>query len=418
MLRRSIVLSMTLSTILASVASMTTAATDHAAPSGTGAALLEALSRVPGHGGGTRVAGLLPRPGDPCGHPAGCSPAGLHRPRHWPSSRPTTRPPRSGWPPSWAPAAGTWASSAVCRRPTAGPRRSASTCSTWTAISASARRPRMAPSCSGPSIRRPSRTPSRRAATRLPRSGDRHAPLRCRRLRRGDGRGPRHGRPQPALRRRDRPQRAAGRLGQDAILNSADLATLEAMMAAADGEADSLADDPRLPRARPRWRPCGAAHPGHLPAGRHARPRPGHLPAPGRLTGGGHRAADHRAGRDLRADARGGCRGHPRRCDGHRAGRDHRARLSPTKPTRRSRPRSCRDASRDAPGGLVRGAPGRAARRPRRDLGDRVGPAGRGGDIGRGPHRGACSAGRCRRRPGDGRTRRRPATSTASSSTW
>jgi hypothetical protein len=47
MRRRSIVLSMTLSTILASVASMATAAADDPAPSGTGAALLEALARVP-----------------------------------------------------------------------------------------------------------------------------------------------------------------------------------------------------------------------------------------------------------------------------------------------------------------------------------------------------------------------------------
>ena len=39
-----------------------------------------------------------------------------------------------------------------------------------------------------------------------------HAPVRCRRLRVGHGRGPHQGGPQPALRRRDRPQRAVGRL--------------------------------------------------------------------------------------------------------------------------------------------------------------------------------------------------------------
>ena len=47
MLRRSIVISLTLAVIPASVVSMSTAATDDPAPSGTGAGLLEALARVP-----------------------------------------------------------------------------------------------------------------------------------------------------------------------------------------------------------------------------------------------------------------------------------------------------------------------------------------------------------------------------------
>ena len=79
MLRRSIVLSVTLAGILASVAVMTAAAADDPAPGGTGAGLLEALARVPDTAAVRESPGLLPGPGDPCRHATRCGSAGLHR---------------------------------------------------------------------------------------------------------------------------------------------------------------------------------------------------------------------------------------------------------------------------------------------------------------------------------------------------